>query len=336
MKSVKLFKKSDIERYISKRKGEQKFGELLHFPETIETLEKESSKFAIFGIPEDIGIRANHGQPGAANTWEHFVKAFVNIQVNRYNDPGKVTLLGNIDCSEEMKKASYLEEADPNYYQKLGDLVKLIDQKVSDLVEKLILCGKIPIIIGGGHNNAYGNIKGAAKALNKSINVLNIDAHTDLRQLEHRHSGNGFSYAIAGEYLRKYTVFGLHKNYTPEYIFREMDASENLEYVLAEDLLKFREEITRKFEVKLSEISTDTFGLELDCDAIADFPSSAKSPSGFSVDQIRNFIQLASKQQNCGYFHICEAAATEGNAAQVGKALSYFVSDFIAQESSSS
>jgi formiminoglutamase len=43
----------------------------------------------------------------------------------------------------------------------------------------IIKLGKIPIIIGGGHNNAYGNIKGSALAKGK-LNAINFDAHSIL------------------------------------------------------------------------------------------------------------------------------------------------------------
>jgi formiminoglutamase len=42
--------------------------------------------------------------------------------------------------------------------------VKKIDKDVSHIIFNIIKLGKIPIIIGGGHNNAYGNIKGSALA----------------------------------------------------------------------------------------------------------------------------------------------------------------------------
>ena len=285
----------------------------------------------IFGIPEDIGVRANHGNKGTSRAWETALKSLVNIQANRFNDPRKLIVLGELDCKELMEKASWIDESDPNYHEKLGDLVKKVDQLVSDLIEAILSKGKIPVIIGGGHNNAYGNIKGSAKALNTPINVINIDAHTDLRQLEHRHSGNGFSYAIEGEYLNKYSVFGLHRNYTPEYIFEELECSENLRYKLAEELLEYPDEVSRRFGEELEIIGSSRFGFELDCDAIANFPSSAKSPSGFRVDQVRNFIKQVAKNENCCYFHICEAAPNEEEAGQTGKALSYFISDFISE-----
>lgn len=329
MKGLKIYRASQVEKLIGKRRGETKFGEELQFVEHIDELTSHPAKFVVLGVPEDIGIRANHGQPGAAGAWESFLKAFVNIQVNRFNDPKNVILLGRLDCQEFMLQASNIDEADPNYLLKLGDLVKQIDQVLANIVQRIVENGKIPIVIGGGHNNAYGNIKGASKALNDPINVINIDAHTDLRQLEHRHSGNGFSYAIEGQYLNKYSIFGLHRNYTPEYIFQEMDYSDNIQYHFAEDLLKFPDEIARRFQSGIEAFDGKSFGLELDCDAIAGFPSSAKSPSGFTVNQVRNLIQLGAKSGNCKYFHICEAAPDAGTSAEVGKALSYFVSDFI-------
>ena len=329
MDGLKLYRKAHIEKSISKRNGEVKFGERFQYIENINELDSHPAKYVLFGISEDIGVRANYGKPGTSKAWNNLLPALANIQVNRFNDPKNLILLGELECRDLMDKASWIDHSDPNYHNKLGDLVKQIDLRVAELVETIVSKGKIPVIIGGGHNNAYGNIKGASKALKDPVNVINIDAHTDLRQLEHRHSGNGFSFAIEGQYLRKYSVFGLHKNYTPEYIFKQMEATENLRFHLAEDLLKYPDEITRRFEQELETIHESKFGLELDCDAIANFPSSAQSPSGFSVDQIRNFIRLVSKNENCCYFHICEAAPSEGNAGQVAKALTYFISDFI-------
>ncbi len=175
------------------------------------------------------------------------------------------------------------------------------------MVKKVISAGKFPVIIGGGHNNAYGNIKGASEALGKPVNVLNIDAHTDLRQTEHRHSGNGFSYALKNGFLERYSVFGLHRNYTPQYIFEEMDASKAFHYSLLEELPQ--DQRTGAFRDSVDFVKEEKFGLELDCDAIANFPSSAISPSGFTLDEVREFIKEAAKEKNCCYLHICEAVA---------------------------
>ena len=325
MAKLELFKSRDLEQYLGKRAGETKFGEKLSLVSSLGELTGSNAKFVLFGIPEDIGIRANHGKPGASGAWEALLQALLNVQDNLFNHPEDLLLLGSLDCSEENKKTANLETSDPNYLIKLGELVDGIDWKVAEVVETILKAGKTPIIIGGGHNNAFGNIKAAAAAMNAPINVLNIDAHTDLRQLEHRHSGNGFSYARDRGYLKKYSVFGLHQNYTPQYIFEEMLASEELEFHLFEDLQN--EDKTEEFIQAIEFVGGDKFGLELDCDSIAGFPSSAMSPSGFQFDEVREFVKMAANDRNCLYFHICEAGVEV--IYPVGKALSYLVTDFM-------
>ncbi len=325
MHHLKLYSEKHISKLIATRNGETKLGQKLQFVENLEALEKTDARFVIFGIPEDIGVRANFGNAGTANAWEAFLKAFLNVQENKYNSGEEIVLLGEINTGELMQKAGNIDVSDPNYVQKLGDLVEQVDVMVSEVVKKVILAGKFPVIIGGGHNNAFGNLKGAAEASGKAINVLNIDAHTDLRRLEHRHSGNGFSYALKNGFLERYSIFGLHKNYTPQYIFDEMNASEAIQYRLLEELPQ--QERSEKFRQALDFVKVEKFGLELDCDAIANFPSSAVSPAGFSIDEVRSFLKIAAKEKNCCYLHICEAMSATNYPT--GKTLSYLATDFL-------
>ena len=312
------------------REGETKFGERVQFIQNQEDLSTIDAKYVLFGIPEDIGIRGNSGRSGAEGAWKCCLNSLLNVQANQYTKPETVILLGEVDCEEVMQKASNLDPEDPNYHVKLGDLVGKLDASVQRVVAKIISAGKIPIIIGGGHNNAYGNIKGASEALKKPVNVLNIDAHTDLRKTDYRHSGNGFSYARKENALGKYRIFGLHQNYTPEYIFTELNQSANDGYRLFEHLLLMpSEKIVQAFREEMEFVSHDNFGLELDCDAIKGFPSSAQTPSGFAINMIRNFIRIASEEPHVKYLHICEAAPTKDTENKVGKALSYFITDFI-------
>ena len=325
MPKLKVYNHKSISTYLSPRPGETKLGEKIQFISEVEKLPENDAQFVLFGIPEDIGVRANYGKAGTSGAWKAFLKSLLNIQHNQFFASEKLLLLGEIDCTAEMEKASNLEVSDPNYYPKMGELVESIDEAVSKLVKQIISAGKVPVIIGGGHNNAFGNIKGASEAFQKPINVLNIDAHTDLRQLEHRHSGNGFSYALEKGFLKKYAIFGLQQNYTPQYIFEKMKASEEIQYTLFDTLLS--SEKNSAFEKQLSFVGDEKFGLEIDCDSIAHFPSSAVSPSGFTIDEVRNFISRAAKNKNCTYIHLCEAIATENFST--GKALTYLLTDFL-------
>lgn len=328
MNRIKFYSEKQVSKLISTRQGETRLGEKIKVATSFEDLQKSGARFVIFGIPEDIGVRANFGNPGTSNAWQAFLKTFLNVQENQFNSGENILLLGEINTSEVMQKAGNIDVSDPNYVQKLGDLVEQLDSAVSELVKNVILAGKFPVVIGGGHNNAYGNIKGAAEALGHAINVLNIDAHTDLRRLEHRHSGNGFSYALKYGFLEKYSVFGLHRNYTPQYIFEAMDASEALQYSLLEELPKHKRKMA--FLEQLDFVKDKKFGLELDCDAVANFPSSAVSPSGLELDEARELLREAAKELNCCYLHICEAVAADN--FPTGKALSYLVTDFLKEK----
>lgn len=330
MKGIKVYNSDTVTGFISRRAGETKFGESIGFLKDHENLKKQPEDYVLFGIPEDIGVRANMGNPGAAGAWEACLKALLNVQANRYTAPEKLLLLGEIECSALMQKASAISPEAPDYHSRLGELTTELDELVSSLVEQIVAAGKIPVIIGGGHNNAYGNIKGASRALRKPLNVLNIDAHSDLRNTDFRHSGNGFSYARKEKILGKYRIFGLHQNYTPAYIFEEILKSPNDHFRLFEHLmLKSSQNILKAYLEELDFVAQDDFGLELDCDAIREFPSSAQTPSGFSFNMARNFIKKAAEEEKIRYLHICEAAPAAATAAKVGKALSYFITDFI-------
>ena len=51
---------------------------------------------------------------------------------------------------------------------------------------------------------------------NKAINVLNLDPHADCREIDRRHSGNSFSYAMQEGWLANYAVLGLHQQYNSQ------------------------------------------------------------------------------------------------------------------------
>ena len=173
---------------------------------------------------------------------------------------------------------------------------------------------------------------GTSRAHTYPINALNIDAHTDLRSIDYRHSGNGFTYALqkdSGPALNRYALFGLHKNYTPQYILDFMEAhSDVVQYKFMEDI-GLENDVLPLFDKVLDFVSESIFGLEVDCDVITDFPSSAQTPSSFSLNQVRQLVIRTAQRKNCAYLHLCEAAPSKKNSGQVGKALSYIVTDFI-------
>ncbi|WP_299157520.1 formimidoylglutamase [uncultured Tenacibaculum sp.] len=330
---LRTFSEHDIKNFVSLRQGETKIGELIHTVSNnnnniSEELKKSSAKFVIFGVPEDIGVKMNYGNGGAHTAFTPALKAFLSTQENQFISGKDIFVLGYLDYLEDVS------DFDKND-REIGDLlVKSIDKKLSEVIKMIIDANKTPIVIGGGHNNSYGNLKGLSEAKKQPINVVNLDAHTDLRQLEERHSGNGFSYAIEHKYLEKYFMFGLHENYTPQYIFDYIHNNSKIDYNTYEDLEVYKSiSFDNELERTANFIQDQPFGIEIDLDCIQNFPSSAMTSSGFSPLQARQFVHYFGKNPNASYIHICEGAPSVMNdetaAGQVGKFISYLISDFI-------
>lgn len=329
-----LFTEKERDNLLKKRKNESKFGEqvqilptLNHIYEDIVNLDVD---YVIFGIQEDIGVAANLGQTGTNKAWLATLKVLLNIQDNAFTSPKRVLILGHLEYEEQRETLLALDLTKKKNLTKIRSFVDDIDKDVTHVISSIIKAGKIPIIIGGGHNNAYGNLKGSALAYNERINVVNFDAHTDFRAEEGRHSGNGFSYAFAEGFLKNYFIFGLHDNYTSDTLFKTIKKLKRIKYNTYEGI-EVRNDLSFKAELKiaLDHVASKKFGIEIDCDTIKNIPSSAMTPSGFSVKQARQFVHYFGKHENAAYLHICEAAPTEESETRVGKLITYLITDFI-------
>jgi formiminoglutamase len=338
MEKLLPFTMNDLAKITNHRSGEIKFGEkMITIPkgeDPITFLQTSEAKYVLLGIPEDIGIRANFGRPGAASAWDTAIKNIANIQHNRFCKGSQIIVLGQVNVSEEMKEVEHLDFHDIDDRSKLSQLVEKIDKDVSHIIFNIIKSGKTPIIIGGGHNNSYGNIKGTALAKGKPVNAINFDAHSDFRILEGRHSGNGFSYAYEEGFLKKYFIFGLHENYTSKSVLDLIKKTEDRVRYNTYDSLAIRKEkeFNQEMVNALDFIKTDFFGIEIDLDAIPNIASSAMTLSGFSVEELRQFISFFGKNKNASYIHICEGAPNLGeekNIHLIGKLIGYLVTDFI-------
>jgi len=298
MQNLNLFTEKEKNLLLKKRKGESKFGEhtklLTNLANIYEDIKNLDVKYVLFGVKEDIGVYANCGKIGTYKAWETTIKVLLNIQNNGFTNANRVLVLGHLDYSEQ-REIVFTKPKKKNI-AKARSIVETIDKDVSFLVATIISAGKIPIIIGGGHNNAYGNIKGAALGLNKKINIVNFDAHSDFRAEEGRHSGNGFRYVFSEGFLENYFIFGLHENYTSENLFNNLKKIKNVKFNTY-DAMNVRQETDFNSEMKkaLTHISNKKFGIEIDCDAIEHIPTSAMTPSGFSVNQARKFVHFFGK-----------------------------------------
>lgn len=320
------------------RKGEIKFGErILTIPQEgsiEEYLQESETKFVLLGIPEDVGVKANLGRSGTASAFENTLQSLVNIQHNRFSKGSDLLVLGHINTSIYLQEAQRLNPENKEELKELYKIVQQIDKDVAHLISIIIKNDKIPIVIGGGHNNAYGIIKGTTLGKAQPIDCINFDAHTDFRALEGRHSGNGFSYAFEEGFLDKYFIFGIHENYTSKAVLQRIKEHQHRVQFNTYEQIAIRKEKSFSSELKraMEFISENHFGIEIDLDSVENLPSSAMSLSGFSVEKMRRFLHFFAGSSQAVYLHICEGApelADQKNPNLIGKLIAYLITDFI-------
>lgn len=341
---LKVYNKDHIVQLTRKRTGETKLGEhvqTVHSSDIKKELKKSSAKFVLIGLPEDIGVRANYGRGGTHTAWQPALSNILNTQSNHFLKGNELLVLGHVDFEDLMKQADKLDLKTDKGIKTIRSLVAEADKRVVEFIKLIVSSGKTPVIIGGGHNNSYGNIKGTALGLVEAgklkkakINVINSDAHTDFRPLEGRHSGNGFSYAFKEGFLNKYAVVGLHENYNSENVLKDLKKySKQISCSFFEDIF-IREKISfKKAIAKATAFTKDTYcGIELDMDTIQNIPSSAKTSSGISANQARQFVSWCAQNKKTAYLHIAEAAPILSHIKadnKTGKLIAYLVTDFV-------
>jgi formiminoglutamase len=348
MKHFKFYSKEDILSLTKIRRFETKLGERIASvkseAEWLQAIQQPSVKYVLLGIPEDIGVKANHGLGGADTSWLPFLSSFLNIQSNDFLTGENVLLAGHFDFGD----IKYLIDSNAYGRDELTEAyrhaVNIIDDEVENILKVIAAHKKIPIIIGGGHNNAYPIIKGVAKGLHKAdvlplaqINAINLDAHTDFRTTEGRHSGNGFRYASADGFLGKYCIIGVHENYVPQNVLMDIHSDPFVDYISYEEIfLRERKNFTQAIAHATGFTEDTHTGIELDLDCVAHALSSAATPTGISVLQARQYINFAAQDAKVAYLHICEGATqlSDGRRDEsTGKLISYLVSDFIKEHS---
>lgn len=321
MDSFKIYTQGDVLSLVNQRTGETKLGEKVLVAPSIDEIINSTAKFALLGIPEDIGVRANLGIAGAKTAWQAALKSLLNIQSNPFLVGDEILVLGHFEIDEPTDTGLH----------GLREKVNQIDGLVYPIIQKIVNAGKIPIVIGGGHNNAFPIIAGASigNGGNK-INVVNIDAHADLRdRTEGRHSGNGFSTAIGSGYLNQYQIFGLQQNYVNQNLPDEIASNPNITAFYFEDLLQSQKSIVANFIAFTANLQ-EPCGLEIDLDSVEDVLSSAQTSSGFALNDIRKI--LMSNTKNYSYLHICEGATQLEDGRKdltTGKTIAYLVIDFV-------
>jgi len=311
-----VYQQNELAEYIAFRDGETKLGEKVQVASSLVLLDAvraNTAKYVVLGISESVGVQLNGGIAGTETSWPAFLKAFLNTQANVFINATEIFILG--------------------YYQNTGHSIEQQDEEIAEIVQAIFETGAVPIVIGGGHNNAFPLLKGLSKNINAPVNVINIDPHADFRALEGRHSGNGFSYAKAQGFLAKYALLGLHQAYNNQFMVDALSDEKTFLPIWWESIF-LAQDITWEAAVTsaVSFVSNQRFGLELDLDAIEGALSSALTPVGISAQQATYALYQIAKNEQVAYLHLPEGIVQRGDGLEqktMGKLLAYLVTAFI-------
>ncbi|MCV6629218.1 MAG: arginase family protein [Flavobacteriaceae bacterium] len=327
-----------IASLLRKRKGEIKLGERIQFLASDKNIpiaiRQCKAPFVLLGLPEDMGVYANYGKRGSRQSLETILQYFCNMQHQRLHQGSDILFLGRIGF--ETSDYDFIQKADLNLAKKLKKAraaVESLDKLVAHYTAIVAQAGKKLIVVGGGHNNCYGLIKGVALGKNQAIDAVNIDAHADFRTLEGRHSGNGFSYAFHEGFLKRYTAIGLHESYIDPHALQAFEQNQDLEYISFEEVfLRKQRSLKKAVQSTINTHQNAPLGLELDMDAVQNYPSSAMSSEGFHPREIRHMVYQIKDQCEVVYLHICESSLLKKRELHFGKLVALLISDFIRRE----
>ncbi|MBE8715446.1 formimidoylglutamase [Sphingobacterium hungaricum] len=208
--------------------------------------EKLDDAYVILGFKSDEGVRRNLGRPGAIEGPDALREILANLPVHHTK---KIVDAGNVVCLNKN-----LEEA---------------QEYLSIAVAKIRSAGAFPIVIGGGHEVTYGHYKGLKRLSDKTLGVINFDAHFDLRATvnDAATSGTGF-YQIAADVGRAdfhYLALGIQEISNTKALFNQAKAL-GVEYILQSDLTS---EYLLSNQIKLEHFleKVDEVYLTIDLDA---------------------------------------------------------------------
>jgi formiminoglutamase len=156
---------------------------------------KDIPHFALLGFECDEGVKRNQGRPGAKNGPKAIRESLA-----------KMPWLSGMSCN--VIDAGNIIVLDNN----LAEAQKALGSAVS----KLQKMGYIPIVLGGGHETAWGHYLGLAEQeFVKNLQIINFDAHFDLRPVLEDGVGSSGSpfkqiadYCANNQYDFNYTVIG--------------------------------------------------------------------------------------------------------------------------------
>ncbi len=269
------YSKTNSELWTGRKSDEQ-----LYLHEKVECVAFEGLNFypsqkilALLGYACEEGVKRNQGRLGAAEGPDAIRKQLAKMP-NHLATEIRLIDVGTIQCLD-------------------GDM-EAAQNSLTEKVVQLLANNAFPIVLGGGHDVAYGHYNGIKKYLGKhtSVGIINFDAHFDLRNnKKDNNSGTPF-YQIAQDSTSadspfEYLCLGIRKDANDTVLFQTAKDFK-VNYIENEHFnIRYWNRIEKKLQQFIKEVDHIYTTIDLDGFSSAYAPGvSAASPMGFSPDVV--------------------------------------------------
>ncbi len=253
-------------------KGKQYWYQHVELLGISELSEGQTPDFGIVGYVCDEGVRRNQGRVGAKDGPGAIRQKAGKMALHTIK---RIADFGDVVCEDETMEAC--------------------QDQLSGVVSKLIKAGTFPIVLGGGHDIAYGHFKGIKEAVgDKRVGIINFDAHFDLRPIEDKpNSGTPFNQILMEHSDQvEYLVLGIQQAANTRELYEIADHF-GVEYVLREDCDLFNLETIEQIVYEFAE-KVDVLYVTVDMDGFSSAYApgvSAPSAVGFAPDFFFNTLE---------------------------------------------
>ncbi len=244
----------------------------------IKTLARGENGIGILGYACDEGVKRNHGRVGAAEGPDAIRGKFGKMP-NHLPEHCELIDFGNITCTD-------------------GDM-EAAQAALAQGVQKIREHGIFGLVLGGGHDLAYGHYHGLKRSLGKDqvLGIINFDAHFDLRSNENGNNSGTPFYQIGTECREmgaafKYLCLGIREDANDHSLYDTTS-------VLGVNYLETERFQLLQLELVLQEIEyfikgVDALYVTLDLDGFSSAYAmgvSAPSPMGFNPQMVTECLK---------------------------------------------
>ncbi len=270
--------------------------------------------YCLLGFESDEGVKRNLGNEGAKDGPMSFRQAASKLPVHA---PFNLYDAGNVKCLDNDLESAQAE----------------LKGRVADILSR----GLTPIVIGGGHETAWGHFQGIEHMYpHDDITILNFDAHFDLRPLIHNQLGSsGTPFRQISNYLEAknkpfhYFCAGIQPYSNIRSLF-DFAKAKKVDYLLAEHIhanpydLNFIEKAINASQHIYVTLCLDVFGA-----AFAPGVSAAQT-LGIAPTFVIEALRLLKQSQKVVALDIVELAPNYDRNQQTAKLAALLFMEYVA------